>query len=906
MEKLKELKNLVDPLERSRFRSFKIQNSSSLTEMYDAFISDYKALSEKFENAYEKTGLLKGIKGINVKNPKKISTDSTDEKVVQAVEQWNQDVERRNTLIAAASVAGFDLRTLKEGASSSGVDQRLKVLRNRLELLKKSAQAYKQWSNSSGKSAARDYLSSHPEFSALFPDWDNINYDDFGNLLTLELNKVVDELNISEDRKKLKLDWEVAIDEQNKNEAIDALDTQIKHVQDHIEERMGRYNLYLAMLGATGSHSNASLFAYGAPTEKLSKGDYIKRSFDEAMRAAGFSETYDSLVRLSEKDLKNKPPKVVAEFKKANKNVKEWERSVRNSYTELLKKDKGISQQKAAINAAYDREIETIANTKGIDSTTKSKLEEQAKSRRDLDIKNAELSAMRFFDLIDRFDETTAYAVLKEFSDILKTAKANNAINAGEYQSYMDKINKGRDNLRDSKIWGIGPKWSSFIRGGLPGLMARIKDENENQGDIPPSESSKKWYKFFFGENGSGGYKKVEDGLERFNSALLKTAGAVGNVASFFEDFFSSFGSQGAADVASDAGTFVSSVSSGVQAFDSLGPWGRAIGGVLGAASGLAKIHDNKLNRAIERSRIRLKGLQSDYKKLNIEIGRSFNVETDKRGESYDNMLKQREELEEQIRLERDKKKSDKDAILEMEDQLVEINDSIKYYWSDLLKQLYNIDFKDYAKRLGNALMEAFKNGEDAALAWRKTVGDIVREIANEMLVAKFITPMFEKLFNEAFGEDGNGGVLGSKKGDLTTEDIEWLGNKMLDIGNRVGLGNMEAIYKALDQAFPESSSSESAGSLTRIGQNITEETGSTIASYINAIRSDSSVNRRTLNNIAQKAIPALNNLNIIAQSQLNQLSHIAESTRISANNTTEILKVLNLVTLGDKEFYVK
>ena len=65
----------------------------------------------------------------------------------------------------------------------------------------------------------------------------------------------------------------------------------------------------------------------------------------------------------------------------------------------------------------------------------------------------------------------------------------------------------------------------------------------------------------------------------------------------------------------------------------------------------------------------------------------------------------------------------------------------------------------DIAEQLGDAFFDAFREGEDAAKAWKDTVDDIVSDIVKRMLVTELlekpIGQLFDRYKTKWFGDDG-------------------------------------------------------------------------------------------------------------------------------------------------------
>jgi hypothetical protein len=210
--------------------------------------------------------------------------------------------------------------------------------------------------------------------------------------------------------------------------------------------------------------------------------------------------------------------------------------------------------------------------------------------------------------------------------------------------------------------------------------------------------------------------------------------------------------------------------------------------------------------------------------------------------------------IQAQIYNEKDKKNSDASAIEEYEQKLAELNEQIEYFIEDTASSLWGLDLKGWADQIGDALMTAFENGEDAMEAFRDTAKDIMRDVASEMLKLGVVEPLMENLRQELFGKewtDTNGnkwtGVYNQTTGRFDEE-------KTLDILGRY-FGEGGEMEKAVDgaQEFYEwiqkitgedLSSSDSSSSMSNNIKGVTEQTADLLASYLNAVRADVSVNR--------------------------------------------------------------
>lgn len=257
----------------------------------------------------------------------------------------------------------------------------------------------------------------------------------------------------------------------------------------------------------------------------------------------------------------------------------------------------------------------------------------------------------------------------------------------------------------------------------------------------------------------------------------------------------------------------------------------------------------------------------------------------------YVGLVSQRAEIEGQLRNEEGKKKSDAGKIQDYKNQLAELNEQIAYFVEDLTKDLYGIDFQDWASQISDALTEAFANGEDAAQAFDNVVNNIMRSVANNILKNLVIQPMFEKLQDKLFGEKGlfkeftdiqDNGIIAA---EAIKDFFDNEGKAMIDASQSF----LEAFNKGTGGALTATGESSTSG-LTKGIQGVTEDTANLLGSYLNSIRQDVSVKRALLEKLGNEIFPKYN---ILAEQQLTQLRAIANNTLRSAQNTEANLAVL-------------
>lgn len=268
-------------------------------------------------------------------------------------------------------------------------------------------------------------------------------------------------------------------------------------------------------------------------------------------------------------------------------------------------------------------------------------------------------------------------------------------------------------------------------------------------------------------------------------------------------------------------------------------------------------------------------------------------------GAQYAAMVQQRDLLESAANSEKNGKSGDAQRAADYEAQAAELNEQINEFKSNVLKEIYGIDLTSFSNSLSSALVDAFKNGQDAAEAFANSVNNLLDTIVKNVIAQAVIMPEVEKLMKQI--EDTY---------DLNDPDsIDNVIDLISEWGDKIGtqlVENGEKIYKGVNERTGGKLSANGSSSSTSSSiKGLTEETGSLLASYINAIRADVSMSRDMLQQVVEVAFPQMN---VLAEQQLKQLNAIVQqaklieaNTRSNAEAAKNIQSALNSVlTLGN------
>ena len=267
-------------------------------------------------------------------------------------------------------------------------------------------------------------------------------------------------------------------------------------------------------------------------------------------------------------------------------------------------------------------------------------------------------------------------------------------------------------------------------------------------------------------------------------------------------------------------------------------------------------------------------------------------------GAQYALLVQQRNKLLDAADTERNGKSGDKAKADDYQKQAEEITEQINEFKSNVLKEIYGIDFTSFANSLSSALVDAFKNGQDAAEVFANSVNDLLDTITKNVIAQAIIMPELEKLSKKVEAAyDLNDPDSINKVIDLIVDFRDNVGPRLVEDTKKV----RDGVNARTDGALSSSGSSSSMSSSIK---GLTEETGSLLASYINAIRADVSMSRDMLKQVVEVAFPQMN---VLAEQQLKQLNAIVQqaklieaNTRSNAEAAKNIQSALNSVlTLG-------
>ena len=260
-------------------------------------------------------------------------------------------------------------------------------------------------------------------------------------------------------------------------------------------------------------------------------------------------------------------------------------------------------------------------------------------------------------------------------------------------------------------------------------------------------------------------------------------------------------------------------------------------------------------------------------------------------------LMAQKDEMQRQLNAEEGKKKKDKDKIADYKQQIKEMETTINNFAKDFLKDVYGVDMKAWASQLTDAVVSAWSKGEDAIDAYKKKAKDMVKDLTKNIISQKIMEVALQ-------GPLDNLTEIIKQKGKLEPEDVVKVAEDLYN-GTNDAAENITAILEYLKSKgldFTENGD----GSVTNGIKNITEETADILASYVNAIRLDVSVNRAQVKDIGELLKMRLPEMGQIQKAQLGQLTQIVMLAEARNEKLDRMMDWMNAVsTSGRKKLYI-
>ena len=333
--------------------------------------------------------------------------------------------------------------------------------------------------------------------------------------------------------------------------------------------------------------------------------------------------------------------------------------------------------------------------------------------------------------------------ITRLFDDMSKKNITSIRAIADEAEKFLSFLERGEYSSDNS--FGITKEQFDVLRKS-PDQLKAIKDEIANvrreadQMETSFNKVSNGLKKVFTSESDA---KKLKEGLAEIEEGMNEIMQAGQFLSDTFSKLGDSFGGVfgGIAEGFSVAMDTVSSAMNGAKAGSMFGPIGASAGAAIGVvtslAGAIAKIHDKKNEKRIQRLQDQIDTLDKSYEKLDKSIQKAYSNDASRLIDQQNKLLEQQKVLiQQQIREEQDKKNTDKDRIKEWQSQIDEINEAIADNKEKAKDAIFGEDLKSAIDNFANAQAEAWASGEDRAESAKDTVKKMMRQMVTESIKA--------------------------------------------------------------------------------------------------------------------------------------------------------------------------
>ena len=390
-----------------------------------------------------------------------------------------------------------------------------------------------------------------------------------------------------------------------------------------------------------------------------------------------------------------------------------------------------------------------------------------------------------------------------------------------------------------------------------------------------------------------------EQAKAKFSKSVTDITDVVSTMANSFNALFEALSGSDAnlentLDIVSNIGQAVGSYYSGNYA--------GVVSGAMGALTGVAKLFSNegKIDKEIARQERAVNSLQHAYEKLKKSMDDAFDTQKlyEYNQKSVDALKKQQKAYQAMINAERGRKKPDEGKIQEWEQQIDDLNTTIKELGESVTEALGGFgsqsNYKSAAEAFSEAWVDAFNEGSDALEALNNKFDEYFNTMLTKQLMnratSKYIQPILEA-FDKAVSEGSEGGNNGLDVTKKELEGIKELKDKNLALFNEYAKNLMDVL-----NVKPAGSSNISA--LQQGIQSVTESTAQALESILNSLRFYVATQQADIRIIRDTLLEKLGN-SISAITQDTSSSPVLIELRLQTTILTDIRDTLTSCVKG-------
>lgn len=813
------------------------------------------------------------------------------EQVQQTVYEINAANEAMSKATGTAKRFNLELEKQKK---SKGRDPLADLWKNRLSLLESAYSKFKDLSVNIGKEEAKKQIDAiyGPQALKLGVDivYDKQAIIDNYNKAAKELEKRVPQDAVKNARKASELSSE---------RYVDAAKKVMKRITDEFDRYRNKYDFYSDILGITGDSELALdlavQFSGDTSTMAESFAAGIYNNLQSALAGMNLDLGVSVVPDTSSFTSMNQYINQVQEAIKGNKNIGDEQKQVIQGMIDAWKGYFGeMARQYANDLAEYgdyytqvdiirEKYRKKIATAEGMGNTS---LSSALQKSEEMDLFKLTTDYQNFFGAVEAMSMEAANTVADKVREMLNSAFRSGAISAKEYMKELERVDKQiekmmKNNQSDLQTYmkdGIEGLYNKRYDAGKSKMMAGMNDMQQAMADI---ENASKAYedamkngdeeaanaalsakseaesRYKSGQEavktGKGMMAAAQNALQTVNlidfiiTNIYNAIKAMQQIIASVSNLMDSMGKDTDSGFMREMNQFSEAMgvmNEGVKkSWDSFksgdfaGAIGSAISMPLDVIATFNRQHDKRLQKHIENLQFEAKKLTNIYNMLEKEFDHIIDPER------LDEVTSQQvSNLKEQLQIQKDilaseqkKKDPDREKVEEYKQTIKELEYEIRYYSETLASELYSIDLKGWASQIGDALVEAWLKGEDAAKAYKNTVADIMRDVVKSWVQQQYIEKAMQQVQTTLFGADGKGGMFADNK--IDKDELIILGNVMgsLESAFAEAGGVVNEINNALGGMLTETE--ENAEGLSNAIAGVDENTFNQALGYLNGMR---------------------------------------------------------------------
>nr|DAY59014.1 MAG TPA: tail tape measure protein [Caudoviricetes sp.] len=480
--------------------------------------------------------------------------------------------------------------------------------KNEIALLKELYSEYKKYVDLQGKEKALNTVKSDSRFKSFFDN--NIDINNIGGYIK---SNIIPKLNLNVKKQKDVIDSGLKLGVDIDADGLkNATAKTLKDIQKYIDDTTRKWDLFKSIREKTGNKKFAMQLAFG----ELNVGETdMLKSFREEIEKGieGKGISFEDVLKMDEASMKDAGISSIEPYVKAyNDGMMQLRKDTADNLAELVSKYRDYATQVTEIENKLNDDLSEIENNRhkfessGVDVD---KMIAERKKQADEEIGSVAFEQFKessdwvsIFDDLDRVSNTT----LDDMIDKVEKFAASQKFSVEETKELVEALRKLRSEQTERNPFrALGESFTNIknARNALKNAKTDAEKESANN-QLKAAEAEQA--------------DAIQGVISKFD-ALADAADFLGGV---FENLGLGSGLSDTAGVMGSAVGGASTMQGITSALGAAGPWGAAAGAALGLISGIAQIHDKKLDKAIERSKQRVEDLKAAYDNLNDSVER--------------------------------------------------------------------------------------------------------------------------------------------------------------------------------------------------------------------------------------------------------------------------------------------